>query len=79
MLLQNGLIIGLFVFLIGIALFTLGLYFYKKKQLIADTPTSKIRSIAMGLVEIFGQVIPIKEDCLKVLLLTRNVCIINLP
>ena len=61
MLLQNGLIVGLFMFLIGIALFAVGLYFYKKKQLIADTPTSKIRSIAMGLVEIFGTVIPLKE------------------
>jgi hypothetical protein len=65
MLLQNGLIVGLFMFLIGIALFAVGLYFYKKKQLIADTPTSKIRSIAMGLVEIFGQVIPIKERFFK--------------
>ena len=61
MILENELIIGLFMVLIGIALFTVGLYFYKKKQLIADTPTSKIRSIAMGLVEIFGQVISIKE------------------
>ena len=68
MLLQNGLIVGLFMFLIGIALFAVGLYFYKKKQLIADTPTSKIRSIAMGLVEIFGQVIPIKER------LCQNAC-----
>lgn len=65
MLLQNGLVVGLFMFLIGIALFAVGLYFYKKKQLIADTPTSKIRSIAMGLVEIFGQVIPIKERLFK--------------
>jgi hypothetical protein len=65
MLLQNGLIVGLFMLLIGIALFAVGLYFYKKKQLIADTPTSKIRSIAMGLIEIFGQVIPIKERLFK--------------
>jgi hypothetical protein len=65
MFLQNGLIVGLFMFLMGIALFAVGLYFYKKKQLIADTPTSKIRSIAMGLVEIFGQVIPIKERVFK--------------
>lgn len=65
MILENGLIVGLFMFLVGIALFAVGLYFYKKKQLIADTPTSKIRSIAMGLVEIFGQVIPIKERVFK--------------
>ena len=65
MLLQDGLIVGFFMFLIGIALFAVGLYFHKKKQLIADTPTSKIRSIAMGLVEIFGQVTPIKERLFK--------------
>jgi len=65
MLLQDGLIVGFFMFLIGIALFAVGFYFYKKKQLIADTPTSKIRSIAMGLVEIFGQVISIKERLFK--------------
>jgi hypothetical protein len=65
MLLQNGLVVGLFMIFIGVASFAVGIYFYKKKQLIADTPTSKIRSIAMGLVEIFGQVLPIKERLLK--------------
>jgi hypothetical protein len=45
--------------------FSIGFYFFKKKQLIADIPTSKIRSIAMGLVEIFGKVIPIKKRLLK--------------
>jgi len=61
MIMENQLIVGLFLVLIGIVLFVVGLYFFKKRQLIADTPTSKIRSIAMGLVEICGQVIPIKE------------------
>jgi hypothetical protein len=65
MILENQLTIGLLLVLIGIVLFAVGLYFYKKKQVIADTPTSKIRSLAMGLVEIFGQVIPIKEHVFK--------------
>jgi len=65
MILENTVIIGLFLILIGIVFFAIGLYFYKKKQLIADTPTSKIRSIAIGLVEIFGQVIPIQERVVK--------------
>jgi len=62
---ENSLVIGLFLILAGIVCFALGLYFFKKKQLIQDTPTSKIRSIAMGLVEIFGQVLPIKGRIFK--------------
>jgi hypothetical protein len=60
-----GLIIG-FLFLIpGIILFIWGLYSFKWKRLIENIPTSKIRSIAMGLVEIFGEVIPVKGQILK--------------
>jgi hypothetical protein len=47
-------LIGLIV---GIVLFIYGFIWLKQKRLIEDTPTSKIRSIAMGLVEIFGEVI----------------------
>jgi len=65
MILENQFTVGLLFVLIGIALFAVGLYFHKKKQLIADTPTSTIRSIAIGLVEIFGHVIPIKERVFK--------------
>jgi hypothetical protein len=65
MLLENQVTIGLFLVLGGSVLFVVGLYFQRKKQLIADTPTSMIRSLAMGLVEIYGQVIPIKERLLK--------------
>jgi len=35
------------------------------KRLIENTPTSKIRSIAMGLVEIFGEVIPFNKEIIK--------------
>ena len=53
------------IIFIGINLFIFGLYLFKKKRLIEDIPTSKIRSIAMGLVEIFGEVVPIKDKILK--------------
>jgi hypothetical protein len=65
MVLENSVVIGLCVLLAGIVAVIISLYFFKKKQLIADTPTSKIRSIAMGLAEISGQVIPIKERVFK--------------
>lgn len=65
MTLENMVIVGFFVILIGIIFCAIGLYYYKKKTLIADTPTSKIRSIAMGLVEIFGQVKPMQDRVLK--------------
>jgi len=47
--------------LIGLVVFVIGSIFFRKKRLIENIPTAKIRSIAMGLVELFGQVIPIKE------------------
>jgi len=68
--------ITLFYFLIpisvGIAFLILGLNSLKQKHIIEALPTSNIRSIAMGLVEIYGEVIPGKnllkspfsgEDC----------------
>jgi hypothetical protein len=58
-------IIGVLSVFIGLAVFVIGFIFFRKKRLIENIPTSKIRSIAMGLVEIFGQVIPIKERILK--------------
>ena len=57
---ETMVIIGLSLVLAGLVLFAIGLYFYKKKQVIADTPTSKIRSVAIGLVELVGQGIPIQ-------------------
>jgi hypothetical protein len=40
----------------GIVIFVKGIQWYGQKRMIDDTPTSKIRSIAMGLVEINGKV-----------------------
>lgn len=65
MILEDANLIGLFLILAGIVLFLVGLYFQKRKRLIADTPTSKIRSLAMGLVEIFGQVMPLQNKVFK--------------
>ncbi len=49
----------------GIFLFFKGFVLLKKRQLIENLPTSKIRSLAMGLVEIFGSVVPAEKMILK--------------
>jgi len=41
---------------IGLALFLQGIRWMRQKRLIENIPTSKIRSIAMGLVEVYGTV-----------------------
>lgn len=57
---------------VGLLIFMWGLKAFKFKRLIENTPTSKIRSLAMGLVEIYGEAIPVdkplkspmcKQDC----------------
>jgi len=58
-------IIGGLLALIGLGIIAIGFIFFRKKRLIENIPTSKIRSIAVGLVEIFGQVIPIKEQIFR--------------
>ena len=50
--------------IIGIILFMAGLKWFGYKRLIENIPTSKIRSIAMGLVEIFGKVVPVENNLL---------------
>lgn len=45
----------------GIALFFFGFRWFRQKRLIENTPTSKVRSIAMGFVELFGSAIVFKE------------------
>src|SRR3989338_8561907 len=52
-------------FFAGIYLFYKGLKAVRLKHLIENMPTSKIRSVAMGLVEIYGEVIPIEGKLLK--------------
>ena len=50
---------------IGVFLFYQGFKWMRQKQLIESTPTSKIRSLAMGLAEIFGEAIPSEGKILK--------------
>lgn len=52
-------------FFFGLYLFFKGFVFFRRKRLIENTPTSKIRSIAMGLVEVFGEVMPAQGGMLK--------------
>ncbi|MEM7825743.1 MAG: GIDE domain-containing protein [Candidatus Aenigmatarchaeota archaeon] len=58
----------------GTFLFIEGVSFYKRKRLIEDIPRSKIRSIAMGLVEVYGEVIPAKRMILRSPL-TNSTCV----
>jgi len=43
--------------IVGLILFIYGFVCLNKKRLIENTPTSKVRALAMGLVEIYGEVI----------------------
>ena len=52
----NAIIWGIFCLGAGIFLFYMGFKWKKQKRLIEDTPTSKVRSLAMGRVEVFGAV-----------------------
>ncbi|MBU0472099.1 MAG: E3 ubiquitin ligase family protein [Nanoarchaeota archaeon] len=52
-------------FIIGLVLFFKGFKWMKQKQMIENIPTSKIRSLAMGLVEIKGKVISQAGKVLK--------------
>ncbi|MCJ7816292.1 MAG: E3 ubiquitin ligase family protein [Candidatus Aenigmarchaeota archaeon] len=51
---------GIIGVLLGIVLFIIGLKSLFFKRMIENIPTSDIRSIAMGLVEVVGEVVPIK-------------------
>ena len=46
--------------IIGTGLLIQAFRLFKKKKMIENIPTSKVRSIAMGLVELNGKIIPIK-------------------
>lgn len=62
---SNILSYGLIGFFAGLYLFFSGLLSLKRKMLIENTPTSKIRSLAMGLVEVYGEVVPTQGKILK--------------
>jgi len=65
-------IFGLILLLVGVFIFAVGFYGFKRKRLIENTPTSKIRSLAMGLVEIYGDVIPAQGKTLVSPLTQKN-------
>ena len=47
---------------IGICLLVLGYDFLRQRKKIEHTPTSKIRSLAVGLVEIEGNALPVPKS-----------------
>ena len=57
-------IVKIILFFTGLITIYGGITLFKTKRLIEDTPTSKIRSLAMGLVEIYGQAIPSQNKTL---------------
>ena len=56
---EGSIVIGAIV--VGTVLLIGGIRQYFKKKMIENTPTSKVRSIAMGFVELAGKVAPEKE------------------
>ena len=48
-------------FVIGIVLFVKGFSWLKQKRMIENIPTSKVRSVAMGLVEVHGKAVKAKK------------------
>ncbi|MBU0536223.1 MAG: E3 ubiquitin ligase family protein [Nanoarchaeota archaeon] len=56
-----GSIIGFFL---GLFFFYKGFVWFRLKRLIENMPTSKVRSLAMGLVEVFGEVVPYNNQLL---------------
>ncbi|MBI5389438.1 hypothetical protein HZB01_03600 [Candidatus Woesearchaeota archaeon] len=60
-----GFVVPLFFFAVGLFMFFGCLEWFKVKRIIENTPTSKIRSLAMGIVEIAGSVILSKNNLIK--------------
>jgi hypothetical protein len=52
----DALIGGIFIIVIGIISFIAGFKSMSRYRIISDIPTSKIRSLAMGIVEIYGKI-----------------------
>jgi hypothetical protein len=62
---NNNILFYLIGFFAGIYYFIKGLLWFMEKRLIEDIPTSTVRSIAMGLVEVNGQAFPFKQNILR--------------
>ncbi len=50
---------------LGMYLFYKGFRWWEEKKLIENTPTSKVRSLAMGFVEVYGKVAPFRGKLLS--------------
>ena len=61
---DNGFGFGVFLLIVGLSLFYNSLTNLKKKRLFENIPTSKMRSVAMGLVELKGK-IEVAENMIK--------------
>ena len=57
----NGIGFALVLFFGGLLMFYSGLKKLQRDRLIANIPTSKIRSMAMGIVELYGTIQPYEE------------------
>lgn len=62
-------------FVVGVGLFTSGFGEYRRRSLVANTPTSKVRSLAMGTVELQGSAKARERDLLESPI-TRTDCVL---
>jgi len=53
---------GIILFLIGILIIFNGIQMYLTMRKVQNTPTSKIRSVAMGLAEVYGKALSVVEN-----------------
>lgn len=63
--LDQGFFFMIILLIGGAVTFGFGFHYLKIKRLIENLTTSKIRSLAMGLVEIYGKVVPMEEELLS--------------
>ncbi len=68
------LMVTLFVLVFGITLFVKGLLWFRLRMMVENMPTSKVRSLAMGLVEVCGEAVQAEKKVLKSPL-TGNDCV----
>lgn len=61
----QGLMFVFFGFFAGLFMFYSGFQTFRRRQLIENTPTSNVRSIAMGLVEVYGEIVAKRSEALK--------------
>jgi hypothetical protein len=65
MAIDEGFFFMILLFIGGAVSFGFGFHFFRIKRLIENLPTSKIRSLAIGLVEIAGEVVPREKKLLR--------------